>query len=324
MTAVDGRSTPCASVVICAYTEDRWADLERAVASLSAQTAPAHEIIVVIDHNRELHRRATAGLPGVNVMVNNGHQGLSGARNTGIAAATGDVIAFLDDDAEAEPAWLAHLLAPYSDPTIAGVGGLAEPRWPSNRPSWFPPEFDWVVGCSYTGLPTASAPVRNPIGAGMSFRRTVFDQVGGFTDGLGRLGARPLGCEETEFAIRLRAYDPTAVLLYQPLARVGHRVTRERTTWRYFRARCYAEGLSKAAVARNVGDNAALASEKDYIRRVLPRALYRDLGAPRHWTRVGATVTGLGITTAGYVHGRYFPWRNSGNATRVADSHRSA
>ncbi|WP_239404954.1 glycosyltransferase [Frankia sp. Cj3] len=309
----------CASVVICAYTEERWADLERAVTSLSAQTVPPHEVIVVIDHNPRLHQRAAAGLSGVQVVLNSGRNGLSGARNTGIATATGDVIAFLDDDAEAEPSWLANLLAPYADPAVAGVGGLAEPRWPSSRPPWFPPEFDWVVGCSYQGLPTASAPVRNPIGAGMSFRRMVFDQVGGFTDGLGRLGSRPLGCEETELAIRLRAHDPTMIMLYQPLARVSHRVTRERTTWRYFRARCYAEGLSKAAVAHSVGRDAALASEKDYVRRVLPRALCRDLATPRRWPRASVTVAGLGITTAGYVHGRWLRWRRPGSPARLPD-----
>jgi glucosyl-dolichyl phosphate glucuronosyltransferase len=87
----------------------------------------------------------------------------------------------------------------------------------------------------------------------MSFRREVFELVGGFTEWLGRLGARPLGCEETELAIRIRQRRPEARLLYDPAAVVHHHVPRQRARWRYFRSRCYAEGLSKAAVSRLVG-----------------------------------------------------------------------
>ena len=111
--------------------------------------------------------------------------------------ARGDVVAFLDDDAEADPGWLEELLAQYDDPHVAGAGGRAMAVWPQRRPRWFPPEFDWVVGCSYTGLPETVSPVRNLIGAAMSFRRTIFDQLGSFDTEMGRLGVLPLGCEET-------------------------------------------------------------------------------------------------------------------------------
>jgi hypothetical protein len=85
-----------------------------------------------------------------------------------------------------------------------GAGGRALVVWPDKRPGWWAPEFDWVVGCSYTGLPTTVAPVRNLIGAVMSLRGSLFDELGTFDTNLGPLGALPLGCEETEFAIRVR------------------------------------------------------------------------------------------------------------------------
>lgn len=301
MTSPDGLRL---SVVICAYTERRRHDLQRAVTSIAEQTRGADQLILVIDHNDRLRHWAEAAHPAATVIPNTGRRGLSGARNCGVGAATGDVVAFLDDDAHAAPDWLAQLAAHYTDPRVAGVGGAATPVWPHHRPRWFPPEFDWVVGCSYVGLPTDTAPVRNPIGAGMSFRRAVFDRVGGFAEGLGRVGATPLGCEETEFGIRLQAILPDAVVLYEPRARVRHQVTGDRVSLRYFLARCHAEGLSKAAVADRAGADAALATERQYLRRTLPRALARDSRSPGTWPRAGAVLVGTGSTAVGYARGR--------------------
>jgi len=88
-----------ASVIICAHADDRWDDTLAAVASVHAQSHPAKELIVVIDYNRPLYERLKAALPEAMVIENDHQQGLSGGRNTGIAAATGQVVAFLDDDA---------------------------------------------------------------------------------------------------------------------------------------------------------------------------------------------------------------------------------
>ena len=87
----------------------------------------------------------------------------------------------------------------------------------------------------------------------MSFRREIFEAVGAFTHGIGRVGKRPVGCEETEFCIRAQTRFPEGVILYEPTARVRHRVPAARADWAYFRARCYAEGLSKALVTQVAG-----------------------------------------------------------------------
>src|SRR3954449_2150307 len=91
------------SVVICAYTQDRWADLVDAVRSVQQQSAPALETIVVIDHEPELLARVRRELPHVVAIANDEQRGLSGARNTALRHARGAVIAFLDDDARADP-----------------------------------------------------------------------------------------------------------------------------------------------------------------------------------------------------------------------------
>src|SRR5205823_742125 len=116
-------------------------------------------------------------------------------------------------------------------------------------------------------------PVRNPIGANMAVRREVFTTVGGFTSSLGRGGANTMGCEETDFFIRAGLRIPAAVWLYEPRARVRHRVPRERATLRYFLDRCYGEGKSKALLAGRVGRSDALSAERRYVLRVLPRGV---------------------------------------------------
>lgn len=295
------------SVVLCSYTETRWESLVLAVASVQAQSQPAAEIVVVVDHNTALLNRARA-LRGVVAVPNRHAQGLSGARNTGTAVSTGDIVAFLDDDAFAEADWLAELAAPYAEPTVLGVGGLVTANWLTARPSWFPPEFDWVVGCAYRGMSTGRATVRNMIGANMSFRRELLVESGGFRTELGRVGARPLGCEETELCIRLQRGHPDGAHVYEPAAQVWHSVPGTRATWSYFRSRCYAEGLSKAMVSVLAGSDHALSTERSYLTSTVPLGVLRYLGAGlrgRLWGFVTAVVMMLGVLTTaiGYAAG---------------------
>jgi len=295
---------PSVSVVICAYSLDRWDDLAAAVASVRGQAPPPLETIVVIDHNDALLERAQRELEAT-VVPSTGRPGLSHARNAGIAAAQGEIVAFLDDDAAAEPGWLAALAAPYEDPAVVAVGGAVEPRWLAGRPATFPPEFDWVVGCTYRGHPTERTPVRNVIGANMSFRRSVFEEVGGFDADIGRVGTRPVGCEETELCIRAGRTRAGAVVLYEPEARVLHAVPPTRTTWGYFVRRCFGEGLSKAVVARLAGRDDALRTERGYVARTVLGGIVRDAAGPLRGdfagpVRAARMALGLGAAAAGY------------------------
>jgi glycosyltransferase involved in cell wall biosynthesis len=296
--------SPTMTAVICTYTEDRYALLCQAIDSLANQTRPAEEILVVVDHNPALLERIGHDRPNVRVIANSGPQGLSGARNSGLDACHTTLIGFLDDDATAELNWIATLIEHFANPSLVGVGSAVVPVWEAARPDWLTHEFDWVVGCSYEGLPTVVAPVRNPMGGAMVFRLAAAATVGGFRTDLGRVGSTPLGCEETEFYIRLNSKYGEGTTLYDPRTSVSHFVPARRGTWRYYARRCFGEGLSKAVVASLGGTSRGdLAVERRHLTRTIPRAVGREL---RHGRvkAVAGIVVGVVATSYGYILGR--------------------
>lgn len=298
------------AVVMCAYTDKRWDDVLAAYRSLLTQTLSADEIVVVVDHNPPLLARLVAELPAAQVIANSSTRGLSGARNTGVAASSAELVLFLDDDATPRSDWIEQMTAPFTDESVVGVGGWAVPAWDEpGRPAWFPETFLWVVGSSYEGQSKQPGDIRNPLGCAMAFRRTALKATDGFSDGIGRVGTHPLGCEETELSVRITRAIDGARIVGQPSAVVRHRVTEGRMTGSYFLRRCYWEGVSKAVVTSLVGAQAALSSERTYTTKVLPQAFSRglaglvhgDLSGPRQSVAIAA---GLLATSVGYGRGR--------------------
>lgn len=299
---------PSVSVLICTHSEQRWDHLEQAIGSVHAQARPAEELLVVVDHNAPLLERLQEHFTGVQVLSNRREPGLAGCRNTGVAAASGSVVAFLDDDARALPDWLELLTAPFEEEEVVGVGGSVVPLWPSSRPRWFPEEFDWVVGCTHSGMPSQRGAVRNFVGANMAFRRAAIHEVR-FYSGIGHAGGKPLGGSDPDICIRVQQRFPDRVLLYEPAARVLHHVTEQRATARYFARRCFNEGTAKALLTARLGAGSALSSERAYVASTLPRAIGRALrsagssGDPRKLAPIPAIVVGLSLTAAGYSTG---------------------
>lgn len=297
-----------ASILICCHDERRFAALGEAIGSVQTQLGSRDEIVVVVDHNRELMDRVADAFPAVRVIPNTEPRGLSGARNTGVASSTGELVVFLDDDAVAGPGMLEAITSLATGETVLGVAGHVDPDWLAGRPRWFPAEMLWTVGCSYKGL--EPGPVRNAIGALMAIKRSVLDAAGLFRTELGRGASRlPLGCEETELCIRAGRRFPGHVFVYDPKVYCTHKVPASRATWRYLATRCWAEGLSKACLAQRSVRQAGLKAERDYVLKTLPRAVAAGLidtarGEPAGLLRAFAVIMGLLSTVLAFAWGR--------------------
>jgi GT2 family glycosyltransferase len=299
---VETTPRPAVSIVIPTHSDERWDSLVNTVSSARAQDYKPAEIVVVVDHNSALYRRARRDLAGVTVLENVYAKGVSGNRNTGAFHTRSSLIAFLDDDTKASPDWLERLVAPFSDPTVVGTGGGIDPDWENSRPRWMPDEFLWAVGGSYTGMPTVTAPIRNVWSASMVVRRDVFMAVGGFRTGFGKVGrqSRP---EDTELCLRMSRAGGGR-WMYVPGAVIRHEVPAASATFAFFLRRCYAEGRGKIQMAGLHTGQDSLVSERDYLRRTLPRAVARNLadaGRGRgvsHALRAGTVI--VGIAAAGF------------------------
>ncbi len=297
------------SVVICAYTEDRWPLLLHSVASVQQQSRIPVEILVCVDHNDSLLDRCRrqwadqADGPSVPVVVlANKYQGrLGSARNSAAELARGDIVAFLDDDAWADPDWLDRLLLPYRNESVAAVGGAPVPEFESARPGWFPFEFDWVFGCAYSGLPETQAPVARLIGANMSVRRLALAEIGGFHSD---------NHDDMDMCHRLKDLRPAEQILYEPMARVHHFVPAARTTWGYFWRRCFFVNKGKVAAFRQMGGAGNLSADIGFVGRALSQGVSRGLrqalkGDAWGAARAASILAGIVLAGSGHVAGTW-------------------
>ncbi|MER9443637.1 glycosyltransferase [Mesorhizobium sp. M0340] len=296
---------PTISVIICAYSEDRWELLLQSVASVQEQTLQPCEIIVSVDQPL-FHRCAAywadfaASTPPIRVIQNKYDGHLGAARNTAAETAAGEILAFLDDDAAADKNWLEILIEPYRDKRIGAVGGRPMPVFETSRPAWFPVQFDWVFGCAYDGLPTSRGPLAHLIGANMSVRRTLLEQVGGFHSDRH---------DDMDMCHRVSHLRGREAVIYEPAATVRHFVPASRSTWRYFWRRCLFVNKGKVEAFAQMGDAATLGAETRFVWYALTKGVPREIlqavkGDAHGLARSAAIIAGVGLAAAGHVAGR--------------------
>jgi GT2 family glycosyltransferase len=297
-----------AAVVVCTSSWERAPLLRACVDSLLAGERQPDELFVVVDTNPSLAADLSTSLPTPVQLLQCQHAGLSAARNVGIAAASADVIAFLDDDATADRRWLSSLMEAYhTDEELIGVGGPVLPRWGAER-RWMPDELLWVVGCTYGGHRHDAGPIRNPIGCNMAFRRRELVSVGCFETSFGKRGKALATCDETELALRMERVHGPDRIRFVPEASVHHLVPAARVSWRLLLRRSLSEGLAKGRLERLYARQ-ALGTEGSYVRLVLADAVPRLLSdAVRRRdgnSALGAVaiITSLTVTGAAFVAG---------------------
>lgn len=261
------------SIIIATYSKERLGYLLECIQSLQKQSLKPTEIILVLDPNPDLVAFYKSKVPDDVTIVVSQRRGLSHARNTGVKTAKGEFLVFIDDDAIADPNWLETLVQNYDNPTVVGVGGRIKPLWSVRSPRWFPEELNWVVGCSYKGLPEYKTTVRNPIGCNMSFRRTVFEKVGYFRTDIGRFGKHLLASEETDFSLRTLDHLSKSRIVYDPFAIVYHHVDKSRTNIKYLWRRSFYEGVSKALIRASHTSSSPLDVEDRYLKYLFKVAI---------------------------------------------------
>jgi glycosyltransferase involved in cell wall biosynthesis len=252
---------PDLSVVIC--THDRYGALANSVERLlkSADFSDRCELLVV--ENTPSARRRPIDLPS---RCNVRHticetQGLSAARNHGIAEARAGIIAFLDDDALVEQGWCAGILRRmHEDAKLLALGGKVVPRYDGEAlPDWYDDRLAGYLSCIDWGV-TARYLREGEwvVGANMAFRRDAFVRYGLFDVNLGRRGGGSLlSNEETALLARI-GLDR---VFYDPAIAVQHVIPVERLTARWFRRRVYWQAVSDMVAGHARDDDPALRRE---------------------------------------------------------------
>jgi len=244
------------SLIIATY--NRSASLLTALESVACQDFPAEkwECVVVNNNSQDDTVARTeafaAAHPGLQLrVVTERRQGLSHARNRGIAESRGIYIAIIDDDERITPAFVASYVDFFdSHPGVAAAGGRIIPEYPGGRPVWM---------SRYTEVPIAN-PIdlgdavvefpagRIPGGGNMALRREAVERCGAFNTSLGRTGGRLIGGEESDLFERLRRAGERCY--YVPGAVMYHIIPPSKLTVEYFDRLCYHVGVTQRARAQ--------------------------------------------------------------------------
>lgn len=259
------------SVVVCTYSMNRYHIFSETVESILAQTYGPLEVILIVDGNETVLGQVKNDFgneENVVIHCNDENRGVSYSRTKGAEIATGDVVAFIDDDAVAEVDWIAELVRVYEESDAIAVGGHVAPDWVTEKPDFFPEEFYWLVGCDERGFGEHMDELRNTYGSNISFNRDVFLSVGGYDENTGRKGDRHIQAHEAPVCIRMANKYGKGVI-YNTDAVVHHKLFDYRGEFRWLVYRSFWQGYSKRIMDLQLPE--ASGDKNEYLRRLLFR-----------------------------------------------------
>ena len=272
------------SVVVCTYSMERYDIFTESVDSILAQTYEPLEIVIVVDGNQVVFDRVRNDYGDrENVVLHNNdeNRGISYSRTKGAKIASGEIVAMIDDDAVAEPDWIAELVSVYESTDAVAVGGHVAPNWVSGKPDFFPEEFYWLVGCDERGFGEHMEELRNTYGSNISYKRDVFLEVGGYDENTGRKGDRHIQAHEAPVCVRIRKLTGKGVI-YTTEAVVHHTLFDYRGEFRWLASRSFWQGYSKRIMDRILPETSG--DKNEYLAQLLlvfvPQRLASLLRAP--------------------------------------------
>ena len=258
-------ASPFISVIIATLNRTHY--LEKCIKAILANNYDDYEIIIVDQGEDNQTKKLLDSQFSANERIRYFHThtvGLSHARNLGCENARGEIIAFIDDDANPVSGWLGSYAKAFLeiDPTPAMVGGKIEPIWEAPKPKWYPKEREFLLATYDIGDEIKTFPeFELPIGANFAVLRRIIEVFGGFDDRVGFNESRKnsmIAGEDT--LIGLRAREAGYPIYYQPDAKVFHHISATKLSRRYFLRRHYWEGVTQIVLedCRNKLDNRKL------------------------------------------------------------------
>ena len=267
------------SAIICTHNRDNY--LGAAIDSLLSQNFVNGFEVVVVDNGSKDNTKQVVEQRLHHPRLKYIYEpilGLSVARNTGAKAASGEILAYLDDDAVASPCWLEVLYGAYqSNSKLAIAGGKVTLLWPEQTlpPRWLSPGLASNLGAYDLGDRVVSIenPGLTPRGLNYSIRGSFLEEIGGFDTNLGRVGKNLLSNEElqmTELALE-KGWE----VVYLPDALVAHNVSPERLKRSWFFSRGWWQGISECYREQLAGKAGASQLQRGSERFI--RGLYKAL-----------------------------------------------
>jgi len=258
------------SIIVCTYKRyDLVRNCLTYLERLNHVQSTNFEILVVENtpHNIRENMEWVSHFTHARVVIED-ETGLSSARNTGVRSSTGEIVIFLDDDAEVYEDWLDSLVTAFSkNPVAQMIGGKVIPKYAlMDKPKWVSKKCEELLSCINWGDSTRLLRDSEWVaGANLAYRRKVFDSYGLFSTNLGRKGeASLLSNEESELNSRI----PKLAKFYCGNAIVDHVIAPERLDRQWFRKRVFWQAISDV-ISGAVGRGERDAHLKNYINGLL-------------------------------------------------------
>lgn len=261
------------SVIVSAYSLERFHDLADVIDGISNQAYSPIETIIIIDENKELFNKVNEyikvkNLENVHTIFNSENKGLSYSRNIGIKSSHGSIIAFIDDDAVPSIDWAKNIVETFNEDSLIGaVTGDVTPQWECSDMSWFPRELYWMLSCSYVMTPKEKKEFERGFGTNMAFKKNIFDKIGVFNTNLGINGKKWVGGEDSDMFLKVKKAGMK--ILFNPEICVRHKIYSYRIKTKNLAKRAFNGGYSVFLMKKLTNYSLYDSTEHQYMKHII-------------------------------------------------------